>query len=100
MSEVPKPTLRARDVMVRVLASTINIDDIHIAEGTFYGGIPIGKRPRPSSPVTPGGDLAGVVTAIGKKVCSVHVGEAVFASSRPFEQKGLGQNSVLLTSAG
>ena len=88
MSELAEPTLRSRDVMVRVLASTINIDDIHLAEGTFYGGIPIAKRPRPNRPVTPGSDLAGVVIAVGKKVRSVHVGEAVFGVQSPFRAKG------------
>ena len=88
MVEVAEPVLRSRDVMVRVLASSINIDDIHIAEGTFYGGIPIGVCPRPNRPVTPGSDLAGIVTAVGKKVRSVQVGEAVFGVQTPFRARG------------
>jgi NADPH:quinone reductase-like Zn-dependent oxidoreductase len=88
MVEVAEPVPGSRDVVVQVNASSINIDDIHVAEGTFYGGIPIGRRPRPDRPVTPCSDLAGIVTSIGEKVRSVQVGEAVFGVQMPFKQKG------------
>ncbi len=88
MVEVPEPVPRPREVLVKVLASTINIDDIHVAEGTFYGGIPIGKRPRRDRPVTPGSDLAGVVVAVGREVRSVSIGEPVFGVQIAFHPKG------------
>ncbi len=88
MVEVSEPVPRPREVLVKVLASTINIDDIHVAEGTFYGGIPIGKRPRRDRPVTPGSDLAGVVVAIGRDVHSVRIGESVFGVQIAFHPKG------------
>jgi NADPH:quinone reductase-like Zn-dependent oxidoreductase len=74
--------------VVRVAASTINIDDIHVAEGTFYGGIPIGRRPRPDRPVIPGSDLAGIVVGIGNQVRSIQIGEAVFGVQMPFKASG------------
>jgi NADPH:quinone reductase-like Zn-dependent oxidoreductase len=70
------------------MASTINIDDIHLAEGTFYGGIPVGPRPRFDRPVIPGSDVAGIVVAVGKDVRSVRVGEAVFGVQLPFRAEG------------
>jgi len=88
MIEIPAPVPRSREVTVKVLASTINIDDIHVAEGTFYGGIPIGPRPRPDRPVTPGSDLAGVVIGVGDAVRRIHVGEAVFGVQKPFRPAG------------
>jgi NADPH:quinone reductase-like Zn-dependent oxidoreductase len=88
MVEVPQPVPRPREVLVKVHASTINIDDIHVAEGTFYGGIPIGKRPRRNRPVTPGSDLAGVVVAVGRDVRSVHIGDSVFGVQMAFRAKG------------
>lgn len=88
MMEVAQPVPRAHEVLVKVHASTINIDDIHVAEGTFYGGIPIGKRPRPDRPVTPGSDLSGVVVAVGQAVRSVQIGEAVFGVQMAFRAKG------------
>lgn len=88
MVDVAEPVPRGRDVLVKVLASTINIDDIHVAEGTFYGGIPIGARPRPGRPVTPGCDFAGIVTRVGDGVRSVRVGQSVFGVHVPFRARG------------
>ena len=68
----PKRLPRGREVAVRVLASS-NIDDIHAAEGTLYGGIPIGPWPSPGRPVTPGSDLAESLSRSGM----------VFARSTP-----------------
>jgi NADPH:quinone reductase-like Zn-dependent oxidoreductase len=88
MMEVDEPLPHPRDVLIRVMASTINIDDIHMAEGTFYGGIPISRRPQPDRPVIPGSDVAGIVVATGQGVRSVQVGEAVFGVQLPLRTKG------------
>ncbi|MGH9643476.1 MAG: zinc-binding dehydrogenase [Terriglobales bacterium] len=66
----------------------MNIDDIHLAEGTFYGGIPLGARPSPNRPVTPGSDLAGIAIGVGDDVRSIRVGEAVFGVQLPFRVRG------------
>jgi alcohol dehydrogenase len=88
MVDVADPEPRSREVVVRVFASSINIDDIHVAEGTFYGGIPIGPRPRPGRPVTPGSDLAGTVIRVGAGVHSIRPGDAVFGVQTPFRARG------------
>ena len=88
MMEIAAPLPRRREVLVRVMASTINIDDIHVAEGTFYGGIPLGLGPSPTRPVTPGSDLAGIAIAVGDDVRSIHVGDAVFGVQLPFRARG------------
>jgi NADPH2:quinone reductase len=88
MAQVAAPAPRGREVIVRVVASTINIDDIHVAEGTFYGGIPIGAQPRPDRPVTPGCDVAGIATAVGRDVRSIRAGDAVFGVVLPFRARG------------
>ena len=88
MMDVPEPPLRPRDVLIRVCASSVNIDDIHIAEGTFYGGLPVGPRPKSDAPVIPGSDVAGIVAAVGRDVRSVQVGEAVFGVLLPFRRGG------------
>jgi alcohol dehydrogenase len=84
--DVPQPG--DRDAVVRVIASTINIDDIHVAEGTFYGGIPLGARPGPERPVIPGSDVAGIVTRVGKGVRSFRIGDAVFGLKPPLSARG------------
>lgn len=88
MTEIEGPVLRPQDVLVQVRASTINIDDIHIAEGTFFGGLPIGPRPRPERPVIPGSDLSGTVVAVGRDVQTVREGEFVFGVQLPFRRGG------------
>ena len=88
IAEIGEPLLRPRDVLIRVRASCINIDDIHLAEGTFYGGLPLGPRPKPDAPVTPGTDVAGTVVAVGRLVRSVRVGDAVFGIVLPFRRRG------------
>jgi alcohol dehydrogenase len=88
MIRVAAPVPRRREVIVRVLASSINIDDIHVAEGTFYGGIPIGPRPTPERPVTPGSDLAGIAIGAGEGVRSIRVGDAVLGVQVPFRPRG------------
>ena len=88
MIEVASPEPRPREAVVKVLASSVNIDDIHVAEGTFYGGIPIGPRPSPDRPVIPGSDLAGIVIATGKAVRSVREGDEVFGVQLPFRARG------------
>ncbi len=88
LAEIPDPHPRGREVVVRVLASTINIDDIHVAEGTFYGGIPIGARPSSERPVVPGSDVAGIVTEVGRDVSSLRAGQEVFGVQLPFHDAG------------
>ena len=88
MVQIEEPGLRPRDVLVDVCASTINIDDIHVAEGTFFGGLPIGPRPSLDRPVIPGSDVAGVVAAVGKDVRGFHRGQAVFGVQVPLRRGG------------
>ncbi|MFN7995913.1 MAG: NADP-dependent oxidoreductase [Bryobacteraceae bacterium] len=88
MTEIANPAPRSGEVAVKVHASTINIDDIHIAEGTFYGGLPIGPRPHCDRPVIPGSDIAGTVIAVGKGVHSFRIGDPVFGVHAPFQAKG------------
>ncbi len=88
MMETSDPVPRRRDVVVKVVASSINIDDIHAAEGTFYGGIPMGLGPRSKRPVIPGSHLAGIVVHVGDGARSFHGGEAVFGVQTPFRASG------------
>ena len=52
------------------------------------GELPIGPRPSPDRPVTPGSDLAGIVVGVGEKVRSIQVGDAVFGVQMPFRRRG------------
>ncbi len=88
LADVPKPEPKRREVLVRVQASSINIDDLHVAEGTFFGGLPTGPKPSPAKPVIPGTDLSGIVIRIGPKITRFMVGDKVFGIHPPTERNG------------
>lgn len=72
-STLPAPNLdeiKPTEIIVQVKASSINVDDIHIPEGSFLGGLPFlqSKVPSNDSPIVIGSDFAGIVTGIGSKV--------------------------------
>ncbi len=88
LAEVPKPEPKGREVLVKVQASSINIDDLHVAEGTFFGGLPVGPKPSSAKPVVPGTDLSGIVEGIGPKITRFIVGDKVFGIHPPTERNG------------
>lgn len=62
----------ASQVLIRVAAFGANPVDTYIRSGTH--------SVKPALPYTPGGDAAGVVTAVGPGVTSVKVGDRVYTS--------------------
>jgi NADPH:quinone reductase len=73
LAEVPAPTPGARQVLVRVRASSVNSLDAGIAAGRFHDmGMPH------EFPVILGRDVAGTVEAVGDGVTSVSPGDRVF----------------------
>jgi len=87
MHDVGIPEPAKGQLLVRMCASSINIDDIHIAEGTFFGGL---KKSRASAqqPVTPGVDVAGIVEKTGEGVSGFAVGDAVMGILGPKAPRG------------
>ena len=74
--ELPTPTPKDDEVLVRVHAAGLNAADVHLLTGRPYlARLATGIR-RPRQPVL-GTDFAGVVTAIGSEVDHVAVGDAV-----------------------
>jgi NADPH:quinone reductase-like Zn-dependent oxidoreductase len=73
--EAPMPDIAPNDVLVRVVAASVNPVDWKIREGYLQQMIPY------SFPLTLGWDVSGVVEVTGKEVARFKVGDAVF--SRP-----------------
>ena len=88
LADVSKPEPGSREVLVKVQASSINIDDLHVAEGTFFGGLPIGPKPSSAKLVIPGTDLSGIVEKIGLKITRFKVGDNVFGVHPPTNRNG------------
>jgi len=98
MHEVAVPEPAEGQLLVRMRASSINIDDIHIAEGTFFGGL--GKsRASAQQPVTPGVDVAGIVEKIGPGVSGFAVGEEVIGILGPKAGRGAWAEYCCLSAA-
>lgn len=87
LNEIPIPVPGDDDVLVRVHAAAIHHGDCILLTGeprflrlmTGFG--------KPKQPV-PGGDLAGIVEAIGKNVTRFAVGDAVFGGRDGFTDYG------------
>lgn len=73
-SDVPRPTLKADELLVKVHAASVNPVDNVIPTGAFKPVL------RFQLPATLGSDLAGVVTEVGSSVTRFKPGDAVFAS--------------------
>jgi NADPH:quinone reductase-like Zn-dependent oxidoreductase len=78
LSEVPKPSPRAGEVLVRVCAASPNPWDWHFMRGLPYISRLAGAGLRkPKNPIL-GSDVAGQVEAVGQGVTQFRPGDAVF----------------------
>jgi NADPH:quinone reductase-like Zn-dependent oxidoreductase len=73
-ADLPRPTLKADEMLVQVHAVGLNPIDNMIPTGTFKPVMHF------QLPATLGSDLAGIVTEVGSRVTRFKVGDAVFAS--------------------
>ena len=85
IEDVPKPEPSASEVLVRVVASTVDIADVRVRALRVPGGLSIPTRfamgPfRPKYPVL-GLQLSGVIEAVGAGVGGFKVGDEVVGSS-------------------
>lgn len=72
VDEVPTPPVGAGQVLIDVRAAGVNFPDILITRGQYQF--------KPATPFSPGGEAAGVVSAIGSGVTSLQVGDRVAAT--------------------
>jgi NADPH:quinone reductase-like Zn-dependent oxidoreductase len=77
LREIDRPQLEPDSVLVRVHAASVNPYDWHVMRGTpYFVRLASGLR-RPKRTV-PGGDVAGVVEAVGEDMTAFRVGDEVF----------------------
>ncbi len=72
--EVPTPTPGAGEVLVKVLAASVNFPDLLMTKGEYQF--------KPPLPFTPGLDLSGEIAALGEGVTGWKVGDAVVGGAR------------------
>lgn len=80
--EIERPVPGDDDVLVRVFAAGVSIGDHHVVTGKPYllRLSPFGGLPRPKNRV-PGGDMAGVVDAVGANVTTFQPGDEVYGEA-------------------
>jgi NADPH2:quinone reductase len=71
IEEVPDPPPLAGQVIVGVRACGVNFPDVLIVQGKYQF--------KPALPFSPGGEVAGVIEAVGSGVHGLHVGDRVLA---------------------
>ncbi len=81
LHDLPEPTPGPGEVMIRVLACSINYRDFAVAAGKYFGGAL-------KSPAIPLSDGAGQVVAVGPTVTRFKEGDRVQSSFFPMWQDG------------
>jgi NADPH2:quinone reductase len=71
VEDLPDPSPLAGQVVVGVRACGVNFPDVLIVQGKYQF--------KPSLPFSPGGEVAGVIEAVGPGVHGLHVGDRVIA---------------------
>ena len=71
LEDIPSPTPKANEVLLDVHAAGVNFPDSLIIEGKYQF--------KPPFPFAPGGEAAGVISAVGDKVSQYRVGQRVMA---------------------
>ena len=70
--DVPVPDVRAGQVLIDVRAAGVNFPDILLTRGQYQF--------KPATPFSPGGEVAGVVRAVGSGVSGLSAGDRVAAT--------------------
>ena len=71
LEDLPSPEPKKNEVLIEVQAAGVNFPDTLIIEGKYQF--------KPPFPFAPGGEVAGVVKAVGEKVSHLRAGDRVMA---------------------
>ncbi len=91
IKEVKKPTIKSKDILVKVKAAALNPIDYKIVQGHLKDMVQL------DLPCTIGFDVSGVVTEKGDEVKDFEIGDEIF-SRVPQEQMGTVAEFVSITS--
>lgn len=89
VGEAERPEPSANEVQVEVHAASVNPFDNKVREGVMKDSIPI------NFPLILGGDVAGVVTALGEGVAEFSIGDQVYGQANALKQGSLAECTVV-----
>lgn len=105
-TEVEKPVPQHGEVLIKVMAASINAADWHVMRGEPFIGRPMmGTWQGPKYPIL-GSDIAGEVEAVGEGVTQLKAGDAVFGAMSAHHWSGFAEyvcateDAVVLKPAG
>ena len=75
--KIPIPSVNESEVLVKILASTLHVDDIALAQGTALGRFLGPKEISKEFPYVMGSSFSGVVIAKGTQVIQFNIGDEV-----------------------
>jgi NADPH2:quinone reductase len=73
LGELPSPDAKAGHAVIDVKACGVNFPDVLIIEDKY--------QYKPQRPFSPGGEVAGIITAVGEGVTNVKVGDRVLGNT-------------------
>jgi len=73
LEDVPSPSIKPNQALVQVKACGVNYPDFLIIQDQYQF--------KPERPFSPGGEVSGIVTAVGDEVTHVKVGQRVLGSA-------------------
>ncbi|MBI9106442.1 MAG: NAD(P)-dependent alcohol dehydrogenase [Spirochaetales bacterium] len=80
VKEVRKPRIKENEVLVKVIASSVNAGDLFSLNGTpFMVRFSVGF-PKPKDFI-PGWDVAGKIVEVGRNITEIKVGDEIFGST-------------------
>ena len=90
INEVPEPEVIPEHVLIENKAASVNFPDVLMIQGLYQF--------QPELPFTPGGESAGIVSAVGEGVENISVGDRVFAMTGmgAFSEKILAHHSSVV----
>ena len=91
ISEIKTPTLDDQSVRVQVHAAGVNFPDVLIVQGKY--------QYKPSFPFSPGSEVSGVISEIGKNIKDLKVGDRIMAITGHgafAEEVCVSENKILL----
>lgn len=89
VSDVDMPEPSANEVQVKVYAASVNPFDVKVRDGVMKDSIQI------NLPIVIGGDVAGVVKALGEGVSEFNIGDEVYGQANALKQGSLAEYTVV-----